>query len=209
MIYNVRQVAEHYDVWPVTVHRWVASGQLPAIEGSKPLAFEEADVLAVVRKPRGVMPGLLHGPKVPPSFYVKRWRQAHRETDRALDRQYKRLKRNRTFQSAWPLIVKRYGPFCPACVGTDRETDKLCVDHVIPLGKPGSNHIANLQPLCRSCNSAKQGTAKDYRLDGGQWIIALLEKNGWNGDLNLSNRRYGKRRQVVSLADTDQTLLNA
>jgi 5-methylcytosine-specific restriction endonuclease McrA len=48
---------------------------------------------------------------------------------------------------------------CLAC-GT---TEDLSVDHVIPLSLGGSKRIENIQPLCRTCNSEKGATVRDYR----------------------------------------------
>lgn len=36
------------------------------------------------------------------------------------------------------------------------DTDNLAVDHITPLKLNGGNERENLQPLCRSCNSAKR-----------------------------------------------------
>jgi 5-methylcytosine-specific restriction endonuclease McrA len=99
---------------------------------------------------------------------LKRWRNAHREDYQALDRLYKRMKRNRLYRRWWPLIVKHYGGCC-GCGST-----AMVVDHVIPLDpkKPETNSLANLQPLCRSCNAAKGGLAYDHRPDKGAWIVS-------------------------------------
>jgi len=62
-------------------------------------------------------------------------------------------------------VLKYYGRACLRC----GVTEKICLDHVVPLAHGGKNTAANLQPLCRSCNS-KKGARKvsDYRSDLGR-----------------------------------------
>lgn len=54
----------------------------------------------------------------------------------------------------WPLrarVLERDGHACRYC--GDRE--KLCVDHVVPLSRGGTNHQVNLVACCMPCNSSK------------------------------------------------------
>lgn len=48
-------------------------------------------------------------------------------------------------------VMQRDGYQCQVC----RDTDDLCLDHIIPESKGGTKDINNLQVLCRSCNSKK------------------------------------------------------
>jgi len=41
---------------------------------------------------------------------------------------------------------------------------QLTVDHIVPVNKGGNNTLSNLQTLCRSCNSRKSDSFKDYRI---------------------------------------------
>jgi 5-methylcytosine-specific restriction endonuclease McrA len=101
---------------------------------------------------------------------VKRWRAANREAYNALDRAYKGLRRSPVYQLAWPRILKAYNGKCLCC----RSEMNVGADHVIPLIQaPHLNCVANLQPLCRACNSAKHATAKDYRPEKGALELAI------------------------------------
>jgi len=62
----------------------------------------------------------------------------------------------------WHDLCERYDFRCLAC-GQQMDPDKLTIDHVVPVLYGGKNSIDNIQPLCRSCNSAKHTRTTDYR----------------------------------------------
>ena len=98
---------------------------------------------------------------------MREWSQRHpdkvRERDRA--RRARKLGNGGTFtHQEWEAIKQRYNYICLRC--GRREPDiKLTVDHIMPLIKGGRHSAENIQPLCKSCNSAKHDDAIDYRPD--------------------------------------------
>jgi 5-methylcytosine-specific restriction endonuclease McrA len=68
----------------------------------------------------------------------------------------------------WQALCAAYDYRCLCCGAANVP---LTRDHVIPLTKGGRNDIANIQPLCRSCNSAKHDKIIDYRPSG---IVKIL-----------------------------------
>ncbi len=56
-------------------------------------------------------------------------------------------------------VFDRDGGRCLKC-GTN---EGLSLDHIKPLADGGTNEECNLQTLCKSCNSSKGRTTKDYR----------------------------------------------
>jgi len=56
-------------------------------------------------------------------------------------------------------VMLLHGDKCLKC-----GSDKIALDHVIPIVKGGLNEIDNLQPLCKKCNSSKGDKIIDYRL---------------------------------------------
>lgn len=109
--------------------------------------------------------------------YYRRHYQTHKPEIRAYQRQYQtqnpqraaiRTMRHyaRKLQSGgsytleqWQAMCVWFGAVCLSCA----TSGKLEQDHVIPLARGGPNTIANIQPLCRSCNASKGTSAIDYR----------------------------------------------
>lgn len=56
-----------------------------------------------------------------------------------------------TFQD-WQDKLAAHGYACTYCGRTDVQLSK---DHVVPVSTGGSDHIDNIVPACRSCNSSK------------------------------------------------------
>lgn len=63
----------------------------------------------------------------------------------------------------WINLKKEFKNICLSCGRSEPEV-KLSVDHVVPLSKGGTNSIANIQPLCVSCNCKKNARTIDYRV---------------------------------------------
>ena len=111
-----------------------------------------------------------------------RWRNANRDKDRAASLRW--VKANPTRHNVinhrrkarlanipgsftaeeWEQLKARYDHRCLSC-GKQEPEIKLTIDHIIPTTDPRStNFIANIQPLCGACNSAKRDHhATDYR----------------------------------------------
>lgn len=91
-----------------------------------------------------------------------RWRETNRI--RILSRHHARQARLLGRAEAWTVaewdaLITVFGNRCLCCGATERIT----IDHVIPMRKGGSNLIANLQPLCLGCNNHKKQRTTDYR----------------------------------------------
>lgn len=52
-------------------------------------------------------------------------------------------------------VYNRYDGYCNLC-GRKLDFAEMTLDHIIPLGKGGTNHLENLQCSCEMCNSIKQ-----------------------------------------------------
>lgn len=110
----------------------------------------------------------------------QRYYRENREARQAYDRRYIRqnLDKNRAKNhrrrarergtdgdhtaEQFAALCARYGHRCLCCGATGVP---LTVDHVLPISRGGSNDIANIQPLCETCNKSKGTRHIDYRTE--------------------------------------------
>lgn len=52
-------------------------------------------------------------------------------------------------------LNEKYGNVCQICNKDISNQYDLCIEHVIPKSKGGTNHIENLSIACRTCNTKK------------------------------------------------------
>ncbi len=86
---------------------------------------------------------------------LRSWRRLNRAktVQQTLLRRYrlKNIPGSHTLEE-WEQLKAQYGFKCAEC----KEIKPLTRDHKIPVSKPGAtNDIANIQPMCRPCNSRK------------------------------------------------------
>lgn len=91
----------------------------------------------------------------------RRWCLRNPEKVRAARQRRRELERagGRFTGGEWRALCDWFGGICLACGASDL----LTADHVVPLSRGGSNHISNIQPLCRDCNNRKNTATTDYR----------------------------------------------
>ncbi len=94
-------------------------------------------------------------------------RSKHRHTDTVNASTHRRRARLKGLDGSWTATewesLKATYDYRCLCCGRQEPEIKLCADHVIPVSKGGANTIANLEPLCKSCNSLKGRRLIDYR----------------------------------------------
>lgn len=95
--------------------------------------------------------------------YEREYQRTHKQ-ERAIREQKRRALKKGSGGSfsliEWRELCERFGNKCLACC----QSQKLTVDHVIPISKGGSNFIENIQPLCMKCNLEKGTQSTDYRV---------------------------------------------
>lgn len=100
----------------------------------------------------------------------KRWRAENPELVRDYKRRRKVLKRqapgSHTLEQ-WNELKAQQDYTC-LCCGKREPEITLTRDHIHPLIKGGSDDIANIQGLCRNCNSKKATSEIDYRAESSR-----------------------------------------
>ena len=91
----------------------------------------------------------------------KQWWNTHYEKNSEYYIEKTRARRRGYQPLSRTLIKKLYKtyPMCLAC----GNTEKLSIDHIVPISKGGKNDYENLQVLCISCNVKKGTNTMDYR----------------------------------------------
>ncbi len=103
------------------------------------------------------------------------WRKDNPDASHAIWHRYKARKQESggTFTAEeWIILRDHYSPDgrCLCC----GKKCPLAKDHVVPVAWKGPNTVANLQPLCQACNSAKGDYRDtDYRPDGGAFARGI------------------------------------
>lgn len=87
--------------------------------------------------------------------YHRKYMQHYWKNNPAKQRAFLYKDRGSFTKGEWENLKAQYGFTCFSCRKSEPKI-KLTIDHIIPLSKGGSNLIENIQPLCGSCNSAKQ-----------------------------------------------------
>jgi 5-methylcytosine-specific restriction endonuclease McrA len=70
----------------------------------------------------------------------------------------------------WEEIKKSQNYRCAYC-GKPESDSKLTQDHIVPISKGGNHTMANIQGLCKSCNSIKHN-----KLDFTWYIISMISE---------------------------------
>jgi len=92
------------------------------------------------------------------------------------EKQHKRrtkMRLNGVYKVSEKELIKLYSSPCIACGTTERVT----IDHIIPIARGGTHSVGNLQSLCLKCNSSKNHRTMS------EWKFQVLLKRNQDGAL--------------------------
>lgn len=95
-------------------------------------------------------------------------------------------------------VYERDGNKCVYC----HSTENLCLDHLVPLIRGGTNALSNLVTACKACNSGKSGRTPDeasYTIKSPQ-ASAMWEKlksNGYGNGLEKKRKEEIREEEPV------------
>jgi 5-methylcytosine-specific restriction endonuclease McrA len=109
---------------------------------------------------------------------VKAFQKTHRlnNLEKFAEKQHIRrakMRLNGVYQVNEKELIKLYSSPCIACGTTERVT----IDHIIPIARGGTHSIGNLQSLCLKCNSSKNHRTMS------EWKFQVLLKRNQDGAL--------------------------
>ena len=91
-------------------------------------------------------------------------------------------------------VFARDGYRCREC-GKGRDETSLEIDHIIPVSKGGTNHIDNLQTLCKECNRAKYTD---------EWVGGISTEEILKKELTHLIAEYEETENKLSLATSEE-----
>ena len=97
------------------------------------------------------------------SAATSRWQNAENNQTRS-ERMAEARKKGTHTDEQWNSMLSFHEHKCAKC----GSSENIVKDHITPIYKGGSDGIDNIQPLCRSCNSAKGPDTTDWRRDDWQ-----------------------------------------
>lgn len=97
----------------------------------------------------------------------REWRKANPDKRRLNEHKRRALQYGNTpidellTEAQWRDTLDLYHHRCAYC---GKKSDKLTIDHVIPLSRGGKHSVSNVVPACRHCNNVK------YAKTPEQWV---------------------------------------
>ena len=91
--------------------------------------------------------------------WLSEWERANRDTRRTIYHRRRAAERQveSTFtREQWAALKAAYANCCAYC---GKASQRLTIDHVIPLSQGGPHVVQNIVPACKPCNSGKKDRA--------------------------------------------------